>query len=429
MPMRRIPALIPVSLSLLLLVALPACRRMSLPEETGNEGTVMFSAETKALPTGVNTFRVALFNNRQYSGRSGTYCTETFTHTDNYTDPLNPVTYTWLKPCKVNAAGEPLDATDPGVVTTIDDADHSSVYGLRWNNGGSSWSGSTYLVAIAPAVDFTHEGHAAYIPWTIDSDVYISDPVNGGFSGIWFQGKYVNPSSSLTEETSLSKTLMDRRAKVTVKIKCGTALIPSTKLFDVRVTDRIISDRFYLHEEGDHPQGFTRPLSIDNPILTEYFTVDSDPAHAVVLKNTDNLPDIADVESKSVSLAWEGAEWISANPFFLQARDYSDQWMTGKRPAMVVKVGADSDHIITVRVPLDQALLPMHHYLYTLDVTNAYITVYFQTVGWDDNPAQSTITETPACLGTVAIGGPDPGDDTWGNGGGGSADPPVPETP
>ncbi|MBR5704288.1 MAG: hypothetical protein IKX45_08570 [Bacteroidales bacterium] len=424
--MRSISALTCVCLPLLLLAVLPACRRMALPEEVGVEGAVMMSAETKALLPGVNTFRVALFHNRQYTGRSGTYCTNTFSYTDSYTDPSNPRVYTWLQPCKVNAAGEPLDATDPGVVTTIDAADHSSIYGLRWNNGGSTWSGNTHMVAIAPAASFNWEGHAAYLPWTIDSNVYISDPVEGGFTGIWFRGEYVYTSSSLSDDGSVSKTLMDRRAKVTVKIQCGTDLIPSTQLYDVRVTDRIVSDRFYLHEEGDHPQGFTRPLSPDNPILTEYFTVDSDPAHALVLKDSNSRPDYADPVNSCAPLAYGGDDWVSADPFYVQARDYSDQWMTGKRPTIVVKLGPEPSTQFTVRVPLDQELLPMHHYLYTLDVKNAYVAYSLQVVGWDTPVlGGSTATETPAFLGTVAIGGPSSSDDAWDNGGGGTADTPV----
>ena len=412
-------------LPLLLLVVLSGCRRMQLPGEEGPEGTVMLSAETKALPTGVNTFRVALFHNRQYSGRSGTYCTNTFSYTDSYTDPLHPVAYTWLQPCKVNAQGQPLDNTDPGAVTTIDAADHSSVYGLRWNNGGSGWSGNAHLVAIAPAVGFNWEGHAAYLPWTIDSNVYVSDPVEGGFTGIWFRGEYVYTSSSLSEDSSLSKTLMDRRAKMTVKIQCSSDLIPDTYLYDVRVADRIVSDRFYLHEEGDNPQGFSLPADPEHPNITQYFVVDN--VNTLVLQNSSDLPDISDPEHKHVHLEKGVTDWISKAPFYLQARDYSERLMTGKRPAIVVKVGADADHIITVRVPLDQELLPMHHYLYTLDVTNAYITVYFQVVGWDTPVLGGmTDTETPAYLGTVAIGGADPGDDAWGIGGGGDADTPVP---
>lgn len=407
------------------LAVLSACGQMPRPEEEQAGKTVMMSLETKGLPVGVNTFRVALFQNRQYTGRSGSYCTETFSHTDNYSDPLNPVTYTWLQPCRVDAAGVPL-TSGGDVAANLAAADHSSIYGLRWNSGSGSWVGSVEMVALAPAVSFNWEGNAAYLPWTIDSNVYVSDPVEGSFTGIWFRGEYVYTSSSTTDDASLSKTLKDRRAKITVKIQCSTDLIPSTKLFDVRVTDRIVSDRFYLHEEGDHPQGFTRPLSIDNPILTEYFTVDSDPAHALVLKNSSNLPDYSDPANLNAPLAYGGDYWISADPFYVQARDYSDQWMTGKRPTIVVKLGPDPSTQFTVRVPLDQELLPMHHYLYTLDVKNAYVAYSFQAVGWDTPVlGGNTVAETPACLGTVAIGGPSSGDDDWGNGGGGTADPPV----
>ena len=410
----------------LLLGALSACVREPLPDEDGIDRPVMLSAETKGLPAGMETFRVALFHNNQYSGQSGTYCTLTFSHTDNYTDPSNPpVTYTWLQPCRVNNAGDPLDDTMPdGNIVTLNAADHSSKWGLRWNNGGSSWSGNAYLVAIAPAKSFIWEGHAAYFPWTLDSEVYISDPVNGGFSGIWFQGQYVYTSSSLTEDTSLSRTLVDHRAKITVKIISGTDLIPETYLYDVRVADRITEDRFYLHQEGDHPQGFSRPENDPNNLLgVEYFVVDR--VNSLVLKDSSNNPDIGD-SSTAVHLTYAGAEaWFSNVPFFLQARNYSDQWMTGKRPTIVVKLGLDASNHVTVRVPIDQELLPMHHYLYTLEVKNAYVAYSFQAVGWDENPAQSTTTETPAYLGTVKIGGPGSGDDVWGNGGGGNADPPV----
>ena len=55
------------AIRLSLFVALPllvlgtACRRVLEPEEGGQEGLLMLSAETKALPAGVETFRVALF--------------------------------------------------------------------------------------------------------------------------------------------------------------------------------------------------------------------------------------------------------------------------------------------------------------------------------------------------------------------------------
>ena len=265
-------------------------------------------------------------------------------------------------------------------------------------------------------------GHAVWLNWTLDTEVYVSDPVDGGFTGVWFGGKYVYTS----RDSDLSATLADRRAKVTVKIQCSTDLIPQTHLCDVRVTDRIVSDRFYLHEIGDNVQGFSRPADPADPSILQHFFVDTDPDHAVVLTDAAGLPDISDPAGKNVLLEKGVTDWTSSTPFFLQARDYSNALMAGKRPIIEVRLGADPENPVKVRVPLAQNLLPMHHYVYTLDVTNAYVAVYLSVAGWDevmtgDNAhGGETVTETPAYLGTVQIG-----DDTWDNGGGGDADKPV----
>jgi len=423
-------------LFLLLAVALPSCTREPQPDD-GEELPVMFSAGTKALPAGVETFRVLIFSpsNREYAGRNGTYCTDLFTHTDNYTDPLNPVTYTWLQPCRVDAAGAPLKSNgDPAAVLT--DADHSSEYGLRWNNGGSSWTGNVSMVSVAPAVGFVADttpgrlvwqdsGHAVWLNWTLDTEVYVSDPLDGAFTGIWFKGEYVY-NSDAAHSSELSSTLVDHRAKVTVKIQCSTDLIPETHLCDVRVTGRIVSDRFYLHEYGTNVQGFSRPSDPADMTIVQHFVVDTDPAHAVVLTNSSGLPDISDPTNKNVLLQKDVTDWTSSTPFFLQARDYSNALMAGKRPIIEVRIGSDPENPVKVRVPLAQNLLPMHHYVYTLDVTNAYVTVYFSVASWDNVDGGSTTTETPACLGAVKIGGSNPDvDDVWGTGGGGTADKPV----
>ena len=142
-----------VYLFLSLAVVLPSCTREPQPGK-GEDAPVLLAAGTKALPAGIETFRALMFstNSRQYTGRSGSYCTLTFSHTDDYTDPLNPVTYRWLQPCRVSEAGAPLDINgDP--VSSLADADHGSSYGLRWN-GTSNGSGNGSMVAVAPAVDF-----------------------------------------------------------------------------------------------------------------------------------------------------------------------------------------------------------------------------------------------------------------------------------
>lgn len=421
--------------SLLLLLALAACRREPQPGEDGGEGTVMLSAETKALPSGINTFRVALFtpSNRMYSGREGTYCTATFSHTDDYSVPGTSTVYTWLQPCRVNDAGEPLDSYGASAID-VASADHDSSYGLRWNNGGSSWSGGIELVAIAPARQFEAPVNpdppyaltgAAFLNWNINDEVYISDPVQCSFSGIWVNGKYVY--NSLT--SGLSTTLTDHRAKVSVKIQCTTDLIPATNLYGVWVTNRIVSDRFYLHDHGDDVQGFSRPSDPSKTSVIQYFTIDDDPANYYYLTDSSGFPDHTDHESCSYHIQKEPQiDWASdlTSPIYLQARDYSPQLMTGKRPEIVVELGQDAANTVIVRVPLAQNLEPMHHYIYILDVTNAYVHISLAQTSWENGQGGSTAAETPAYLGSVKIGGDDPAnDDKWGDGGGGTAEPPV----
>lgn len=430
-----------VYLFLSLAVVLPSCTREPQPGK-GEDAPVLLATGTKALPAGIETFRALMFstNSRQYTGRSGSYCTLTFSHTDDYTDPLNPVTYRWLQPCRVSEAGAPLDINgDP--VSSLADADHGSSYGLRWN-GTSNGSGNGSMVAVAPAVDFVMNdavpgppdrlvwqnlGHAVWLNWTLGTEIYISDPVAAGFSGIWFDGQYSYSSST----SELSTTLVDHRAKVTIKIQCSTDLIPQTHLYDVRVTDRIVTDRFYLLESGDNVRGFSRPTDPEDASIIQYFIIDSDPAHALPLMNGAGLPDWTDPANKNVLLEKDVTDWTSSDPFYLQARDYSAVLMTGKRPVIEVRLGTDPTNPVRVRVPLAQELLPMHHYVYTLDVTNAYVSIYRSVIGWDEVMTGSnedggkTIPETPAYLGTVAVGGPGAGDDAWGAGGGGTADKPV----
>lgn len=86
--MRRLTS---VFLFLSLVTVLLSCTREPQPE-AGEEAPVLFSSGTKALPAGIETFRTLMFatNSREYTGRSGSYCSLTFSHTDDYTDPLNP---------------------------------------------------------------------------------------------------------------------------------------------------------------------------------------------------------------------------------------------------------------------------------------------------------------------------------------------------
>ena len=105
-----------------LLLAAGCTRAPQQREETAGE-RLRLSLETKALGAGERTFSVALFTGeRNYTGRSGSYCTSAYTN--------SALGFTWLQPCRVNDAGEPLD--DGGaIVPDLALADHNSLYGLR----------------------------------------------------------------------------------------------------------------------------------------------------------------------------------------------------------------------------------------------------------------------------------------------------------
>ena len=401
------------AIRLSLFVALPllvlgtACRRVLEPEEGGQEGLLMLSAETKALPAGVETFRVALFTeNREYSGRNGTYCTEKLQHTDNYTDPGNPTTYYWLKPCRVNDSGAPLLANgDPAGSVAV--ADHDGKWGLRWSSYyNDSWAHNVELVALAPAVSFVHENgtHAAYVEWKPETEVYISEPVTGSFSGTWFKGQFVYKTTDADPTTSeLSETLVDHRATVSIKVQCDR--IPSTILRAVFIKHRIIRDRFYLEDKENDVRGFSLPAhphykfddddGTGDPVPGDFNPLYLLAAGSAVTVNKADYPTAGNPEHT----------WQSSSPFYLQARDYNTAAVDELRPLIYVQLGPDPLNPITVRIPIDYDLEPMKNYTLILDVSNTYVTVLCSVSNWENGGGGRASTETPSYLGTFQIDG------------------------
>ena len=190
MPMRHVSP-IHMLLSAACLLLAGACERVPQPEVAGADALVLLSLDTKAVDPGYKgTFRVALFDaNNSFTGRTGSYCTTTQSHTDANTGTNR----TWLDPCKVDADGNPLD--DAGDVVSLDHlagANHDSVHGLQW--GGTSNNAAVEnvsLVAVSPAVAILPDGSEntyAYVNWTPDAALYISDPKSGTFHGTWVDG-------------------------------------------------------------------------------------------------------------------------------------------------------------------------------------------------------------------------------------------------
>ena len=389
MPMRMRLAKYLLAPAVLLLLA--ACARTPQPDPRP-EGALRVRMDTKALSGGERTFRVALFTGeRNYTGREGAYCSSTYTYSAGG--------YTWLQPCRVNDAGEPLD--DGGsVVSDLALADHGSAYGLRWNTGAMMEDPArpVELVALSPGLAVHTSGASdqyAYVDWHVGTErladaMYVSESVPGSFSGSWIDREYVYDS-----DASLSGSMKDPRAAVRVKIVCGR--LDEGDVRSVSVSNRLTGARFYLEGKDDIPRGFY--LDDESTYTTDSRTLYTCPAGSPMHITTD-----------------PATEWTSEEVLF-PAMAYSALPDT-KRPVVTVVLGAAFLEVpFTARVALNQDLEPMKEYTYTLQISKTYVYVYFApTLSWDaGGNIQSVDDAEPVCLGAVEFTG------GWDDGGGGSA--------
>lgn len=426
--LRRLPFLF-----LLPLAFLPACTREPQPADEKDGTPVMFSLDTKALPGSLaeakQTVRVALFSDGgRFSGRTGTYCKDTYTYSD----------YTWLQPCRVDEFGQAMDGGDPGsAVSALSDADHDGGWGLRWRPENTSAT-TVSLTAVMPAVALGVVNDTqdppkplyAYVPWTPDTEVYISEPVESSFKGIWFDNQYVYHSSG-----SAMGKLVDPRASIKVRIQCSSVpdraeLLPQAWIHSVAVEHRIVEDRFYLMPNEADVRGFTMPGTV--PETDDYGKKTASSHYRFAEEVSPGAtPDPLDNSAAPLSAAArqvtkEGATWSSDTRYYLAARDYSRQYMADMRPRIVVKLSAAADTApedqVTAKVPLAQKLDPMKDYTYVLEISNAYVSVHLLPgTSWEDGGNPATVGEDPAVLyvGTFDLSG------SWENGGGGVAEEPI----
>ena len=393
MPMRKSFAKYLPVLAALLLPG--ACARTPQPGGGRPEGALQVKMDTKALSGGERTFRVALFTGeRNYTGRSGAYCSSAYTYAAGG--------YAWLQPCRVSDAGEPLDAGG-SVVSALALADHDSAYGLRWSGAGSAEEPARgiELVALSPALAVHCSGandQYAYVDWHLGADraadaFYVSESVSGSFSGSWIDKEYVFDS-----DASLSGSMKDPRAAVRVKVVCGR--LDEGDVRSVSVANRLTDARFYLEEKDDIRRGFY--LEDASTYVTDsktlYTCPEGNPMHITTDPST---------------------EWTSEEVLF-PAMAYSGLPDT-KRPVVTVVLGqASLETPFTARVALNQDLEPMKEYTYTLQISKTYVHVYFTpTLSWDaGGNIQSIDDATPVYLGAVEL---EDGASGWGEGGGGSS--------
>lgn len=335
MPMRHV-SLIHMLLCAACLLLTGACDRVPQPSE-GREIPVLLSLETKAGSNYEGTFRVAVFDaDGAFTGATGTYCSL----------PLGQTwwQHPWLPPCRVDAAsGQPLDAAQPdgNAVTDLGEADHDSKYALRWRTQSDDASSvNVSLVAVAPAVAVQPDGAgetAAYVTWTPDNELYISDPKPGTFTGTWVDADYVYTSDA--KITGMS----DYRASVTVRIECGEQ--PEGYVQSITLTNHITSARYYLMPGDIYEQGFS--------FAGGHFTTEP-----VVLYDCGaGSPD---------HLVRADGDYRAYEKVYFPAVRFSDNALEPIRPKFIIKLGSDKDNPIEKSVVLDQNLDPMTHYTLTL---------------------------------------------------------------
>ena len=384
----RMKRTLPLILLSLLLVA--SCAREPRPEE-GCEGLLLLSMDSKAGdPAYEGTFRVAMFNaNHEFTGKTGSYCSESFGESIR----------NWLKPCKVNAAGEPLDATD-AVVASLSDADHDGKWGLRW-----SGSQGASLVVVSPAVTVHQDGAYAYVDWTPDAPLYISDPpaANSTFAGNWLGGEYVYTSGGADGKIP---DLVDRRASVAIRIKCGG--LQEGDVQRVQMTNMVTSGRYYF-EKTAATEDVQVGLSLNNAEGHRGFTLADDSNPAVLYDCGAGAPMHL---VKAADDFWLSTGVDPDNRVFLPAFDYASVSLEDNlRPVITVLLGTDKDKPFVAKVILNQKLNPMNHYIFTLLLSNAHVDVQLSVSRWEDGGGDTATETEPVYIGSVSY------ESDWENGG------------
>lgn len=389
--------------ALLLCGGLAACTRVPQPAGEEPEGTVRLSLDTKGLPAGQRTFRAVIFDKNNEYATNGSYSTTTSgSHTDAHTGAVRE----WLLPCRVDDGGTPLDESG-AAVDNLADADHRSVYGLRW--GGS---GSITLAAVSPAVRVLQDeldDRRCYVEWSADTDapLYVSAPAAGTFAGSWISGAYVYESSTRIP------ALVDYRASLSVFIDFdrdpnNDGPVDEAYIQSVSVTNRVVSDRYYLQEKGDHALGFTLKATPDE---NRHYTVSDTPK---ILYDWSADGGVIHLE-KANNDTWSSS---GERKVYLPAVNFADTDLTDAvRPVVLVRLGSDTDHPFTAKVVLNQTLLPMKHYTYKLMVSKTYVNVFLAVADWDTGGVSGTVTEAPAYVGSVSLV-----DGGWEDGEGGAAE-------
>lgn len=342
-----------------------ACERAEKPgEQNGTATPVSFSLETKGLPEGDHTYRVALVNVSKVLSAQGTYCSREIS-------PGEGKEYSWLAPCGVDDDGAPVDDTG-NPVNTLDDAHIDAKYGLRYNLE-SARSQDFYFSAVSPAVALVEDGNRAYYPWENEKVLYISETDRiYRLEGTWLNGEYV---FSLTQNKEPLK-LIDRRAKFSVRVYCQdqpTAYIRSIQF------EYISKARWYL------PEGFSTDKA--------HYTTEADYLY-------DYTEGRYNEGGQPLKLVRDNGDVLTTDKIYILPLNYSLKEYVDMQPLLTVTLGQIKP--IPVPVRISQDIKPERDYVLSLEVSKNHVSFALEALPWDDGG----ISETPEIeeWGTIEFG-------------------------
>lgn len=335
---------------LVILLLLPAvsCEHTERPEVQPEEGSpISFLLDTKALGEGDHTYRVVLTNENGTLKGNGTYCSQ-----DLSSEAMG---YSWLSPCRVNNAGEPLMEDGLTVAANFDVADKRSIYGLRYATANARKERHRLAVA-SPAVALKSN---SYYEWTPDKALYLSNSVEVDFEGSWANYEYVLPTKD-DEQFQL----IDRRAKFFVHIECGeqsTADLQSVALAHVKEA------RWYP------VSGF----SSSNYVLGRVFLFSCGGETSNILHLVKN------------SVGWDSPE----EGQYILPLDYSAEEFSGMRPWVIVELGSNLEEPVKIQVHISEKIEPMKSYKLTLKVSKNHAEFILSASDWEEGGTYATDDE------------------------------------
>ena len=330
----------------LLLLPVVSCEHTERPDVRPEErAPISFLLDTKALGGGDHTYRVVLTDESGTLKGNGTYCSQELSS--------EAMGYSWLSPCRVNNAGEPLMEDGSTVATDFDEADKNSIYGLRYaTNAGRTES--IRLAVASPAVALTSN----YFKWTPDQALYLSNSVAVEFEGSWANYEYV--LSSKDEQFQL----IDRRAKLFVHIECCeqlTADLQSVTLSHVK------NARWYPvfgFSSSDYSIG-----------QVSLFTCGGETSNILHLVKD--------------SVSWDSSE----EGQYILPLDYSAEEFSGMRPKVIVELGSNIEEPVKIPVPISEKIEPMKSYKLTLKVSKSHAVFILLASDWEEGGTYATDDE------------------------------------